>query len=32
MTRRICAKYFSGFKRKHLFTTTCYEKHCAPGL
>jgi len=21
-------KYFSGFRRKHLFITTCIEKHC----
>jgi len=21
-------KFFSGFRRKHLFITTCIEKHC----
>jgi len=26
-TKRICAN-FSGFRRKHLFITTCIEKHC----
>jgi len=25
-TRRVCAKFFSGFRRKHLFITTCIEK------
>jgi len=25
-TRRICANFFSGFRRKHLFITTCIEK------
>jgi len=27
-TRWICAKYFSGFRSKHLFITTCNEKQC----
>jgi len=28
-TRRICANFFlSRFRRKHLFITTCIEKHC----
>jgi len=27
-TRQIYNKFFSGFKRKHLFITTCIEKHC----
>jgi len=21
-------RFFSGFRRKHLFTTTCIKKHC----
>jgi len=25
---RICANFFSGFRRKHLFITTCIEKQC----
>jgi len=25
MTRRICAKFISGFRRKHLCITTCIE-------
>jgi len=32
MTRRICAKFFSGFERKHLFITSCIEKHCTRPL
>jgi len=28
MTRWICTKFFSGFRRKHLFITICIEKHC----
>jgi len=31
MTRRICTKFFPGFRRKHLFITTCIESN-APGL
>jgi len=31
-TRRIWAKFFSGFRRKRLFITTCYEKHCTGPL
>jgi len=27
-TRRIWANFFSGFRRKHLFITTCIEKQC----
>jgi len=27
-TKRICAKFFSGSRRKHLFITTCIEKQC----
>jgi len=30
-TKRICAKFFSGFRRKHLFITICIES-TAPGL
>jgi len=28
MTRWICTKLFSGFRRKHLFITICIEKQC----
>jgi len=28
MTKHICANFFSGFKRKHLFIATCIEKQC----
>jgi len=28
MTRQICDKFFSGFRRKHFFITTCIEKQC----
>jgi len=31
-TRRIYAKFFSGFRRKHLFITTCIEKQCTRPL
>jgi len=31
-TRRICAKFFSGFRRKRLFITTCIEKQCTRPL
>jgi len=32
-TRRICAKFFfSWFRRKHLFITTCIEKQCTPAF
>jgi len=27
-TRWISATFFSWFRRKHLFITTCIEKHC----
>jgi len=27
-TRRICAIFYSEFRRKHLFITTCIEKSC----
>jgi len=27
-SRWICAKFFSRFRRKHLFITTCIEKQC----
>jgi len=26
MTRRICANFFSGFRKKHLFITICIKK------
>jgi len=29
---KICAKFFSGFRSKHLFITTCIEKHCTRPL
>jgi len=28
VTRQICAKFFSRFRRKHLFISTCIEKQC----
>jgi len=29
MTRQICANFFfAGFRRKHVYITTCIEKHC----
>jgi len=31
-TRRISAKFFLEFKRKHLFITTCIEKQCTQPL
>jgi len=31
-TIRICAKNFSGFRRKHLFITTCIERQCTQPL
>jgi len=31
-TTRICATFFSGFRRKHLFITFCIEKHCTRPL
>jgi len=31
-TRRICAKFFLGFRRKHLFIATYIEKHCTRPL
>jgi len=31
-TRRICANFFSGFRRKHLFITTCIEKQWTRSL
>jgi len=31
-TARICAKFFSGFRRKHLFITTYCEKRCTGPL
>jgi len=31
-TRRICAKFFSKFRRKHFFITTCIEKYCSRPL
>jgi len=31
-TRRIYVKFFSGFRRKHLFITTCFEKQCTRSL
>jgi len=30
--RWICAKFFSGFRRKHLFITTCIGKQCTRPL
>jgi len=30
--RWICAKFFSGFRRKHLFITACIEKQCTRPL
>jgi len=30
--RRICTNFLSGFRRKHLFVTTCIEKHCTRPL
>jgi len=32
MTRWICAILFSGFRKKHLFITSCIEKQCTPSL
>jgi len=31
-TRRICAKFFSGFRRKHLFITTRIKEQCTRPL
>jgi len=32
-TRWICvSKFFSGFRRKHLFITTCIKKQCTRPL
>jgi len=28
MTKRSCAKFFSGFRKSHLFITPCIEKQC----
>jgi len=28
----LCAKFSSGFTRKHLFITICIEKHCTRPL
>jgi len=30
--KRICAKFYSEFKRKHLLITTCIEKHWIPAF
>jgi len=32
MTKRICANFFSEFRRKHLFITTCIEENCTGSL
>jgi len=32
MTRKICTKFFLGFKKKHLFITTCIEKQVVLSL
>jgi len=31
-TRQICANFFSRFRKKHLFITTCIEKQCTRPL